>query len=199
MTVTILAFIYVPLNLATSIFGMNIQELNESGQKFWVFMTTAVTVIIMTTVSWFILEQVNSYKAWLRARGKPPKRRLRTEYTLATRVAMLVWLVRNGHKSWMHTSGAGWRILLNDNSWVTPWGLVNMNLPDSRRSEVARMTAGDYVTEFSAAPIPGFDPFDPQSTPWDGDLKDFFRQDDTPRPTSRHSRRSFSYHQPRNW
>lgn len=167
MAVTVLAFVYVPLNLATSIFGMNLQELNQNGQQLWVFMTTAVTVLIITTGSWFFLEQVNNYKIWRRgAREKPSRHRRGTKWALAKRVAMLVWLLENGHRSWMQTSGAWWRILVNDETAVSDWSTLSSYSPDGH-TEVSRMTAGDYVTKFSATQIPGFNPFDPKHFPKD--------------------------------
>ena len=142
---------------------MNIQELNQNGQHSWVFMTTAITVLIITTGSWFFLEQVNNYKIWTREiLDGEPERRLGAKYTLAARVAMLVWLVLNGHKSWMQISGAWWRILVNDRSGVQSFFPGEMNFSRSMRG----MTAGDYVTESIAAQRPGFDPFEIGVVSW---------------------------------
>lgn len=58
--VTILAFVYVPLNMATSIFGMNIQELNQSGHKVWMFVLTAVLALLVTAGGWFLVDQANT-------------------------------------------------------------------------------------------------------------------------------------------
>ena len=58
--VTILAFLYVPLNMATSIFGMNIQELNQSGHKVWMFVLTAVLALLVTAGGWFLVDQANT-------------------------------------------------------------------------------------------------------------------------------------------
>lgn len=190
MAVTILAFVYVPLNLATSIFGMNIQELNQNGQQFWVFMTTAVTVLIITTGSWFFLEQVNNYKTWTRGiLDGEPKRRSGAKYTLAARVAMLVWLVLNGHKSWMQTSGAWWRILVNDRTSVQRFFPGNMTVSRSTMG----MTAGDYVTEFIAAERPGFDPFDHGVVSWNA-----VRTKTPPSPISQIFARFFTFRSQRN-
>ncbi|MCJ1352630.1 MAG: hypothetical protein MMC33_002614 [Icmadophila ericetorum] len=45
---TILASIFIPVNLATSVFGMNVQEINGSGKNIWVF---AVTAVALTTLA----------------------------------------------------------------------------------------------------------------------------------------------------
>lgn len=37
MKVTVLALVYVPVNLATSVFGMNLQQLNGNGQTLEIF------------------------------------------------------------------------------------------------------------------------------------------------------------------
>ena len=48
IAVTVLPFVYVPLNLATSIFGMNLSELNGSGKNIWVFLCTAIVALLTT-------------------------------------------------------------------------------------------------------------------------------------------------------
>ena len=119
--VTILAFIYVPINLATSIFGMNIQQLNGNGQNIWVFFTTAVIALVITGGSWFSSNHVAKGKAeavaWYKERALAKqlndKTEAKSEYSLLLRMAMLVWLVRNGHKAWMWHSGAWIAILID--------------------------------------------------------------------------------------
>ena len=59
MAVTILAFIYVPINLATSVFGMNLKQLNGQGQNFWSFIVTAIVALLITGFVWFSLELYN--------------------------------------------------------------------------------------------------------------------------------------------
>lgn len=118
---TILAFIYVPLNLATSIFGMNIQQLNGSGQNLWAFFTTAAIVLFVTGGSWLCLNLLASHKAlaWYNERAAATRTRDKEaiiwDYGLLLRITMLVWLVRNGHTFWMWKSGACIAILMNSN------------------------------------------------------------------------------------
>ena len=103
----------MPLNLATSIFGMNIQQLNGSGQQIWVFFTTAVAALLVTGGSWLFSNILATHKAmlWYKERAAAKKalnEELKSrEYGLPLRIAMLVWLVRNGHTLWMWKSGAG--------------------------------------------------------------------------------------------
>lgn len=44
LTLTRLAAVYLPLSLTVGVFGMNLGELNDSGQSVWVFVVTAVVV-----------------------------------------------------------------------------------------------------------------------------------------------------------
>lgn len=131
---------YVPLNLATSIFGMNIEQLNGSGQRLSVFITTAVVTLAVTGGSWFVIEQVNSYRKW-RKRSFDTPYNGKTQFALVVRVAMLIYLISNWHTQWMLKSGAWWRILLNRKSLLQshykPWGLDD------------RLTAGEYVSKYS--------------------------------------------------
>ncbi len=41
-TVTILAFVFIPTSVTFSIFGMNVQEINDTGKDIWVFIVTAI-------------------------------------------------------------------------------------------------------------------------------------------------------------
>ena len=117
MLVTVLAFIYVPLNLATSIFGMNIQQLNQNGQTIWVFFTTAVVALVLTGGSWRCSKSTYEAMSWYKERAVAKeandKEEKRREYGLLVRMTMLIWLVRNGYKTWMWRSGAWIAILLD--------------------------------------------------------------------------------------
>ncbi len=155
--VTILAFIYVPLNLATSIFGMNIHQLNQSGQSIWVFFTTAVVALLVTGGSWRCSDSIQKARGWYSEQA-PPDREVKPGYGLILRITMLVWFVRNGHKLWMWESGAWLAVLVNSK--------VRCKTSDGRLSEMAceyveSMTRGDellYVTD----PLDGH--FGPRAT-----------------------------------
>ena len=135
--VTILAFVYVPLNLATSIFGMNIQQLNHSGQNLWVFFVTAVVALLVTGGSWACSKKA---MAWYKERAAVSrayaKKEGKQEYGLLLRMAMLVWLVRNGHTAWMWKSGAWLAILMNSKT------------PGERHGSIHAMPACIYVSEY---------------------------------------------------
>ena len=149
MTVTVLAFIYVPLNLATSLFGMNIQQLNGSGQQIWVFFVTAVAALLFTGGSWLYVDRLATHKAmlWYKERAAAKKvldeERKSQKYGLLLRLAMLVWLVRNRHTLWMWKSGAWAAILTNNNTQVKNYGPAR--------------SACDYVSVFSSPREPRAD------------------------------------------
>ena len=58
LRLTQLAFIYVPLSLVTGIFGMNMQQINNSGLPLWVAPITLVIIVLCTllafsAIKWF--------------------------------------------------------------------------------------------------------------------------------------------------
>jgi CorA-like Mg2+ transporter protein len=54
---TTLAFFFVPVSLASSIFGMNLQEMNQSGLSFWVFVVTSAAFLLGVLLMWAIIYQ----------------------------------------------------------------------------------------------------------------------------------------------
>lgn len=139
LPVTILAFIYVPLNLATSIFGMNLEQLNGSGQHFSVFITTAIVALAVTGGTWFLIEQVPGYRKWRRRSTKEVEQyNGETRFTLVVRLAMLAYLVHHRNSQWMFKSGAWWRILVDHRSRICGHVL-----------ESDCWTAGEYVSKYS--------------------------------------------------
>ena len=51
-TVTILAFIFLPTSLASSIFGMNVQQINNTGKNIWIFIVTAILMTSAIVIAW---------------------------------------------------------------------------------------------------------------------------------------------------
>ena len=90
---------------------MNLQQLNKSGQNFWVFIVTGVVALLVTTVAWFCVELTTSYKGLRQYGSTADSRRIQS---ILFRLALLVWLVKNGHTTWMWQSGAWLCILSND-------------------------------------------------------------------------------------
>ena len=137
----------MPLNLATSIFGMNIQQLNGSGQQVWVFVTTAVAALLITGGSWLCSSLANhTAMVWYKERAAGKKalneERKSREYGLLLRIAMLLWLARNGHTLWMWKSGA-WAAILTNND-------VTKTRSATFIAKYQPMSACDYVSTFSS-------------------------------------------------
>ncbi len=89
-------------------------------------------------------------------------------YSVAKRLKMFVWLVRNGHVSWMLKSGAWWRILVNDKTRLRDNNVPNQYL--LHRIGIYGMTACDYVMDLGILGKlenePNFDPFDSKDVSW---------------------------------
>jgi hypothetical protein len=108
LLVTILAFIFVPLSLATSFFGMNIQELNSEGQPIWVFVMTASGILLAAFFGWVIFYQWNKY---IHAPDLTDFGRLADNFTFEAkvhrweRVRLGLWLNFHGHFVWFWRSG----------------------------------------------------------------------------------------------
>lgn len=95
ISVTILAFVYVPINLATSIYGMNLQQLNHTGQNAWSFILTVLVSLFVTGLLWFSLVQYNSVIDWNRKNSERVlgDRDRRPRLPIAVRVALFFGLV----------------------------------------------------------------------------------------------------------
>ena len=116
---TFLAFIYVPLNLATSIFGMNLQQLNNNGKQFWIFLITAVVALFLTFFTWLLVEHFEKLVCWRKqigavANNNDPWPQRGKEYNILIRLNILILLFQIGHHRWAWHSGAWLRILTND-------------------------------------------------------------------------------------
>ena len=48
--VTLLAFVFLPISLAGTIFGMNVQQINESGHDIKVFIATSLVLSVSTVI-----------------------------------------------------------------------------------------------------------------------------------------------------
>lgn len=48
MLLTGLAAVYLPLSLATGLFGMNVREINDSSPRIWMFIVTLLVLIVLT-------------------------------------------------------------------------------------------------------------------------------------------------------
>ena len=116
---------------------MNLQQLNGNGQHVQVFIFTAMVALTITGGSWFIIEQVNSYRKWKR-RSSEEQYDGSTRFSLAVRVAMIAHLHSKGHTLWMFKSGAWWRVIIDHRSrFVGPYDYGDGSL-----------TASEYLSKF---------------------------------------------------
>lgn len=47
-----LAFVFIPISLASSIFGMNVQEINDTGHSIWTFVITVMVMLLASSGVW---------------------------------------------------------------------------------------------------------------------------------------------------
>lgn len=107
-SVTLLAFIFVPLSLSTSIFGMNVQELNSTGQPIWVFLVTATAILMAAFWIWAIFYQVIKY-----IHAPKTTRFIYPIVAKRVRLRYLLWLICNGKIIWCWRSGIVYSLLTN--------------------------------------------------------------------------------------
>jgi hypothetical protein len=130
----------VPLNLATSIFGMNLQQLNGSGKSLQAFIGTSFVALVITGGTWFFIEQLNGYRYWHSKRYERAQT-VKSKFSVGERIAMIAWLFGNNELSWMWKSGAWWRIPINN-------GTTYIQDPDFRGAYLL-LSATDYVSKYS--------------------------------------------------
>lgn len=139
--VTILAFIYVPLNLATSIFGMNISQLNGQGQSIEAFVHTALVISGVTAMCWFISSQYEGYRQWNeKTRISVHDSKRASGCSLSARVSLLLWLLWNGHSAWAWSNKAWIGLLTNDR-----YGQFRVDTPEGLCDSSCH-----YVTQYIA-------------------------------------------------
>lgn len=71
----------------------------------------------------------------------------RPEFSVAERIAMIVWLQREGYASWMKNTGAWWKIFLNRSD--------PMIMVDDTGDDAWATSAGDLVSRYSFGELEG--------------------------------------------
>lgn len=98
---------------------MNIQQLNRNGQPVWIFILTTILAVTLTFFLWWLVEQRVGYVRWQKQvsvagkRDEPWPEKM-TDHNFVTRVAILVWLFRNGRNRWTWYCGTWLRVLKNE-------------------------------------------------------------------------------------
>ena len=109
---TVLAFVFVPLSIGTSTFGMNLDELNGSGPRLWVFGLTTTVILILSTLLWAVLSQLHKYyrlKEVLVAEASPEMGGS-LPVVWHFRLRLFLRLVLHGHLFWVWRSGVAFSL-----------------------------------------------------------------------------------------
>lgn len=59
---TLLAFILFPISLAGTIFGMNVQQINQTGSDIKVFLITAAALVLSSLLLWAVSSGFAAYR-----------------------------------------------------------------------------------------------------------------------------------------
>ena len=92
---------------------MNLQELNQSGQHFWIFAVSAFLALTIAAFAWFLLEQINSVRMWWSENLLSQDFEHPADYSLGVRLTMLLLLVKYGRFRWMLKTKA-WAYVLSN-------------------------------------------------------------------------------------
>jgi len=99
---TQLAFVFIPLTFATSIFGMNLDILTGNGARFWVFMVTTICVLMIVFVFW---QTSRIFENWWKLHKNKPT----SFYWFHTRKLRFVYMcLTHGHVRML----SRWRVLI---------------------------------------------------------------------------------------
>ena len=140
--VTILALIYVPITAITSVFGMNIKQINGTGHHISTFVLTAVVALMITWITWYVAEAMHDIRD-LKAKRISNPDPAGTGFSLPLRLSFLVWLFGSGHGRWASNSGATRQILTNSNNFLDQ--RFNRYAQHDFTASQSPRTACDYV------------------------------------------------------
>ena len=70
LTVTGLAFVFIPISLAGTVFGMNVQQINQTGPDISAFAVTAVFMIVGTLLLWAFFGVLASHRRPIASKSK---------------------------------------------------------------------------------------------------------------------------------
>ncbi len=92
-TVTILAFIFLPTSLTSSVFVMNVQEINNTGKSIWIFMVTAILLTSAAVTAWFLSGLARA--KWHSRDNELTILRGRSDLSRKKRFSRAMWLLSN--------------------------------------------------------------------------------------------------------
>lgn len=129
IAVTVLAFFFIPSSLSSSIFGINIEELNATGPRIWVFIVTTCVVFAASAIVWGFSYQLHKLNALPRNRAQGPRlgdycsheyrvdrectspQGSRCDVRWKYRLRQFLRLIWQGHTIWAWKSGIAFSLL----------------------------------------------------------------------------------------
>lgn len=116
--VTILAFIYAPINTAISIYGI---EHTADQQQWTQHFVTSVIVLLTTAISWLTMEEIIQTKAWHKENARTDRSKSyildhKNQSKIGVRMFVIWWLIPRGHLTWAWKSKALSQALINSRS-----------------------------------------------------------------------------------
>ena len=115
---------------------------------------TALVALLVTGGSWTASNAAYKATSWYKERpaisGAKDKEDNQPEYDCPHRVAMLVWLVHNGHTAWMWTTGAWLAILINSKVKSKDAYFIPEENYIGEEIQPETATACDYVWDMSS-------------------------------------------------
>jgi hypothetical protein len=96
---TQLAFVFIPLSYASSLFGMNINEMTGNGSSLWIFVVTSLALLISAMCFWGLSSTIQ--RRWARhMEERHPGNISFKEY-----ITILYASIRTGNFKWMIREG----------------------------------------------------------------------------------------------
>ena len=144
-----LAFVFIPISLATSVFGMNIQELNATGQPIWVFVVTAAITLGTAFSIWAIMYQWTKYihAPTLRDSSLSSYKDKDSDISSWRRFQALCWLIFHCHLVWCWRSAIIYSLLTSGRLGFTMTCLydsMHINCSCPREVDVQRIMGTDH-------------------------------------------------------
>ena len=93
---TQLAFIFIPLTYTSSLFGMNIKEMNGGGPKLWIFLFVSVCISVITLLLSSFVKYVTN---WIKRHYRQPNYLFNTYIlygSIGLRFGLFWWMTRRG-------------------------------------------------------------------------------------------------------
>ncbi|KAK4501865.1 hypothetical protein PRZ48_007674 [Zasmidium cellare] len=88
---TWLATIFIPISLASSIFGMNVREIDSATTPIWHFAVTAVVLLVISAYSWCLMRALHNLKVLPKDADMDPLQRIARVLVAFPRIASVLF------------------------------------------------------------------------------------------------------------